>query len=65
MPKMGPSKRRSASRGATGGFNSLSVDPTRSDFLNPRTPMISTDFDGDDGIGSHPTTLPPTWSNSR
>lgn len=62
MPKMGPGKRKGGGgRGLSGGFNNLSSDPTKSDFLVPRTPDISNAFDGDDRVGSHPTVLPPTW----
>jgi len=65
MPKMGPSKRRGGGRGATGSFNAASADPTRSDFMDPRTSLISTAFDGDDNKGTHPGVLPPTWSNGK
>lgn len=62
MPKMGPGKARRGGGGRlTSSFNALSADPTRSDFLNPRTSLISNAFDGDDNVGSHPTVLPSVW----
>lgn len=65
MPKMGPGKSRRGGGGRlTSSFNALAADPTSSDFLTPRTSLISTAFDGDDNAGSHPTVLPPTWSGS-
>lgn len=63
MPKMGPGKRRGGGgRGLSSSFNALAADPTSSDFLNPRTSLISNAFDGDDHAGSHPTVLPSPWS---
>jgi len=62
MPKMGPGKAKGGRfRSPSSGFNNLSADPTKSDFLTPRTSDISTAFDGDDRVGSHPSVLPPTW----
>lgn len=62
MPKMAPGRRKGGGGRLTSSFNALAaVDPTRSDFLTPRTSLISTAFDGDDHQGSHPTVLPPSW----
>ncbi len=60
-PTPAPAAAATRSRGPASAFNPSAADPTRSNFLEPRTPMISTDFDGDDRTGTYPTTLPPTF----